>query len=304
MYSFLFPQRKKTEEDTILRITLGYQWKSQQLRFLFIAILGLWALCAIVLVFFDLPISIALVDYNSQWAEAIASYGEVPGYILISICLTLILREIWTRSRWVLDPTFWVTYIFNIVVIILLLGTLLPESFLEDVGEEILVLGVLIMQYLVTHLSTNVEYLSQRKSMNFARITFYLALIIPLIFVQLIKQLWGRVRFRDLATNYTDFTPWFQPQVNTGNYSFPSGHTAMGWMLLPILFLLTNKDNWLHRIIGVIVIIWGVIVALGRIVIGAHYASDVVFSTGGAFITFIILYNQFSIHTRNNEKGV
>jgi membrane-associated phospholipid phosphatase len=287
-----------------MRITLGYQWKSQQLRFLFIATIGLWALCAIALTFFDLPISIALVDYNSQWAEAVASYGEVPGYILISICLTLILREKWTRSRWVLDPTFWVTYIFNIVVIILLLGDLLQELFLEDIGEEILVLGVLIMQYLIIFLSKNVEWLSQRKTMNFAQITYYLAFIIPLIYVQLIKQLWGRVRFRDLAVNYTDFTPWYQPQINTGNYSFPSGHTAMGWMLLPILFLLINKDSWSNRIIGAIVIIWGVIVALGRIVIGAHYASDVVFSTGGAFITFIILYNQFSINSSDDVKEV
>ncbi len=287
-----------------MRTNLGYQWKSQQLRHLFIAIICIWALFAIILAFFDLPISIALVDYNSQWAETVASYGEIPGYILISISLTLILREIWTRSRWILEPTFWIIYIFNIVVVILLLGDLVPESFLEDIGEEILVLGVLIMQYLIILLSKNIECLSQRKSMNFAWVTFHLALIIPLIFVQSIKLLWGRIRFRDLAANYTDFTPWFLPQVNTGNYSFPSGHTAMGWMLLPILILLTNKNGWLERIIGIIVIIWGVIIALGRIVIGAHYASDVVFSTGGAFITFIILYDQFSIHPSNNVEEV
>lgn len=284
-----------------MRIFIGYQWKSQQLRFLFFTTICVWVLFAIVLAFLDLPISIALVDYNSQWANAVASYGEIPGYLLISISLTLILREVWIHSRWILSPIFWVTYFFNLIVILLMLNDLIPDSFLDDSGKVILVLGYLIGQILIIQLSNNINYLSQRKSRNFSRITLYLTLITPLILVQSFKILWGRVRFRDLAANYTNFTPWFQPQGITGNYSFPSGHTAMGWMLLPILILLTNKDIWLHRIIGAVILIWGVIVALGRIVIGAHYASDVVFSTGTAFISFILLYNHYGSKTPRNE---
>ena len=199
-----------------------------------------------------------------------------------------------------MNPIFWLTQFFNLIVILLLLGDLVPESFLDDPGVIILVLGYLISQFLIIQLSKNTEYLSHWKSTNFARITFYLALISPLIFVQSFKILWGRVRFRDLAANYTKFTPWFHPQGITGNYSFPSGHTAMGWMLLPIFILLVDKNRWQYRIIGATILIWGVIVALGRIVIGAHYASDVVFSTGAAFITFILLYDHYANKTPDN----
>ncbi len=284
-----------------MRVFKGYQWKSRQLQLLFFTTICIWALFAIILAYLDLPISIALLDYNSPWANAIASYGEVPGYILISISLTIILREVWTRSRWILSPIFWVTIFFNIIVILLLLSDIIPKSFLDGSGEIILVLGYLIGQFLIIQLSKNIEYLSQRKSLNFARITFYLALITPLIFVQSFKILWGRVRFQDLAANYTNFTPWFEIQGITGNYSFPSGHTAMGWMLLPILVLLTNNNSWQYRIIGATILIWGVIVALGRIVIGAHYASDVVFSTGLTFISFILLYNHYYNKIHNEE---
>ena len=280
---------------------LGFQWKSRQLQVLFVISICVWALLAIILAFTDLSISIAIVDYNSQWAKAISSYGEIPGYILISISLIIILRDLWIKSGWIKNPIFWVIFLCNILVIILLLGDLLPESLLDDIGEEVLVFVVIIIEILIIVGSKKIEELSQRKAMDFAWMSFYLALIIPLLYTQLIKQLWGRIRFRDLVTDFTDFTPWFQPQGITGNYSFPSGHTAMGWMLLPILILISDKKNWPYKIIGGVVFIWGVIVALGRIVIGAHYASDVVFSTGGAFITFIILYNHYSSQTINKE---
>jgi len=238
-----------------LRILHEYQWKSRHLQLLFFTTIFIWALFAIIFAFTDLPISIALVDYNSSWASAVASYGEVPGYFLISISLTLILRDLCIHSKWLLNPIFWITLIFNLIVILLLLSDLVPEPLLDGSGEIILVLSYLIGQFLIIQLSKNIEYSSQRENMNFARITFYLALITPIIFVQSFKILWGRVRFRDLAANYTNFTPWFLPQGITGNYSFPSGHTAMGWMLLPILVFLTDKNSWPHRIIGVTIII-------------------------------------------------
>jgi membrane-associated phospholipid phosphatase len=284
-----------------LRILKEYQWKSRQLQLLFFTTIFIWALFAIIFAFTDLQISRTLVDYNSPWARVVASYGEVPGHFLISISLTLILRDLWIHSKWLLNPIFWITFFFNLIVILLLLSDLVPEPLLHGSGEIILVLGYLIGQFLIIQLLRNLEYLSQREKMNFARITFYLALITPLIFVQSFKILWGRVRFRDLAANYTNFTPWFLPQGITGNYSFPSGHTAMGWMLLPILVFLTDKNSWPHRIIGVTILTLGMIVALGRIVIGAHYASDVVFSTGAAFISFILLYNHYECKTIDNE---
>ncbi|MBK7228246.1 MAG: phosphatase PAP2 family protein [Ignavibacteriales bacterium] len=55
-----------------------------------------------------------------------------------------------------------------------------------------------------------------------------------ILFVSLIKIFWGRIRFRDLSDNYSDFTPWYFSQGVTGHQSFPSGHAAMGFMMMAL----------------------------------------------------------------------
>ena len=284
-----------------MEIKLNHQWKSQQLRKLFIATIIIWVLFAILFAFTDLQISIALVDYNSQWTQVISTYGEIPGYLLVSISLTLMIRNQMINSKWKTNLWFWITNLFSILVTVLLLGDLLPESIMEDSGEVIIILIYIIGQYLMIHLTKDNEYLSEQKTLIFARVTYYLALIIPLLYVQTVKTLWGRVRFRDLALEYNNFSPWFQPRGITGNLSFPSGHTAMGWLLLPILILVANKEGWIYRSITIVILIWGCIVALGRIVIGAHYASDVLFSTGATIIVFSLLYNKFYYEITNKD---
>ena len=48
------------------------------------------------------------------------------------------------------------------------------------------------------------------------------------------------------------------------------------------------------RIIGAVLIIgWGIFVGLSRIVIGAHYASDVLFSTSIAMVVTLLLYEKY-----------
>ena len=121
-----------------------------------------------------------------------------------------------------------------------------------------------------------------------------LAVINPLLFVQITKILCGRIRFRNLTIpGYTEFTPWFLPPgLSAGGRSFPSGHTAMGWMFLPMLIAVKDcKSNDPLRILTIALVVgWGVFVGLSRIAVGAHYASDVLFSTGFASIITIVSY--------------
>jgi len=148
---------------------------------------------------------------------------------------------------------------------------------------------IIILIYLLNNIS--ISYF--QKYGPISRITLYLTILNPLLFVQSVKILWGRVRFRDLAPDYANYTPWYLPNGITGHKSFPSGHTAMGWMLLPII-LLTLDKGWKAKLLLVtIVFSWGFVVALGRVVIGAHYASDTLFSTGVALFGYILLYRYY-----------
>jgi len=158
----------------------------------------------------------------------------------------------------------------------------------ENYFSAIFVICVLLLQLLLK--KVNVTFFQDK--LSFSLITIFLAILNPLVFVGIIKLLWGRVRFRDLTSDHSNYTPWFSPQGINGHESFPSGHTAMGWMLLP-LFLLTRKKSWKVKfLVGSVILAWGVIVALGRVVIGAHYASDVLFSTGVAFVSYLFMYKR------------
>ena len=130
------------------------------------------------------------------------------------------------------------------------------------------------------------------------------------ICIQVIKYFWGRVRFRELDVAFSQFTPWYLPQGLTGFDSFPSGHAAMGCMLLALLIFLADAKQWIKNSVLTIIFLCGIVLALSRVVIGAHYASDVLF---GSFLYYNGIYlllkipnnsinsNKLQIQISNND---
>ena len=112
---------------------------------------------------------------------------------------------------------------------------------------------------------------------------------IVLLSVLALKELWGRPRFRDLSEAQTGFSMWLVPQGPNGNHSFPSGHTAFAWMMLPLITLVPQQRRGTRRLVTVAVVGWGITCALSRVYIGAHFASDVLFSTYLSAVVFITL---------------
>jgi len=87
------------------------------------------------------------------------------------------------------------------------------------------------------------------------------------------------------------------------NAAFPSGHAAIGWLLLPLLYLVLTKNWKVKALVGTLVISWGLFVLLGRVRIGAHYASDVLFPTGVAIMTFLLLYKHYHFRKGAERKS-
>ncbi len=275
----------------------GINQFTRKLRRVLLLLFSIWILLAVVLIFLDLPLSIFLVNTNSSWAKFVALYGEIPGHIVISISIFVLLSDRVTDPNWSQNPVFWFGLILNSVFMANILLAFFPQYNVELKYGLILTGFVVIGQFVIIMRLKEVEMLSDQKYTRFAKISLIMAIINPLLFVQTTKLLWGRTRFRDLTGDYQEFTPWLFPQGLTGHKSFPSGHTAMGWMVLPLLFILpkTGRIRWVFH--GLI-ISWGIFIAFGRIVIGAHYASDVLFSTGMAFLVYIILVN----HKKPNDS--
>jgi membrane-associated phospholipid phosphatase len=242
-----------------------------------------WIILAVIFGFLDLEISKAVVDEESLWGKFGNDFGEAPGYGLIAIALSILIGS---SNNEIKKQKLSAYVIILIGIILFILGFVLNERILIIDG-----VGIFFPLTLFVIFSYRKDWKNYQK---ISIVIVLLAIINPLIFVQITKILTGRVRFEDLTANYSDYTPWFMPPGPTGNDSFPSGHTAVAFMFLPLLILIKNY-NWkdLKKIIILIFIIgWGFFVGFSRVIVGDHYASDVLFSAEVAFLTTLLLYKK------------
>lgn len=104
----------------------------------------------------------------------------------------------------------------------------------------------------------------------------------------LLKNVWGRYRPVELAAeNWQHFTPWYQINGQNMHQSFPSGHSAQGWMALYLPLFIAPEQMKKRRSWFYFGVLFGSCVALSRVLIGAHFLSDV---TIGSLITIILVY--------------
>jgi lipid A 4'-phosphatase len=105
-----------------------------------------------------------------------------------------------------------------------------------------------------------------------------LALGPGLIVNGVLKEFWGRARPGDIAAfgGEGHYTPPFMiaDQCAT-NCSFVSGHAAIGFWV--VAFALLAPARW-RRAAVIVALLFGAVVGGARVVVGAHFLSDVVFA--------------------------
>lgn len=255
---------------------------------LLIAIIVVWVILAIVFGLYDLEISKATVNRESFWANIGKDYGEAPGYGIIAVSIAIFIGSYQDE----LKKQKIAAYIFLTIGTVILISAIVFSSIWFIVFGGGIAFGVLL--FLI--FTYNRDWKEFKK---IAIVIILLTIINPIIFVQTTKILCGRVRFKDLNSNYSNYTPWYLPPGPIswlqGNVSFASGHTAMGWMLLPLLIVVKDRkiSDPIRIIITVLVIGFGLFLGISRVITGDHFASDVLFSTGVAAVAIILLYKQF-----------
>ncbi|MBB4285005.1 phosphatase PAP2 family protein [Roseospira goensis] len=115
-----------------------------------------------------------------------------------------------------------------------------------------------------------------------------LALGPGLIVNGVLKEWWGRARPSDIeafggAAIYTP--PWMIADQCATNCSFVSGHAAIGFWVVAFALLVPRR----HRVPAMIAaLLFGAIVGGARIVVGAHFLSDIVFA--GVIVIAVTLW--------------
>jgi len=109
------------------------------------------------------------------------------------------------------------------------------------------------------------------------------ALVHTMFVVNVLKLLWGRERFASVAAGHASYSPLWAIDPMSGGVSFPSGHVATALVLLPAALVLAQAGK---RGAAVAVAVGSTAFALaigyGRLRLGAHYLTDVLFSAGTA----------------------
>jgi len=239
-----------------------------------------WAALAIACTGYDLAISRALVQPECAWAAFGQRFGELPGVTAFTLASLALYAEPVAARPLVTRELPWLLCSVALAVDVALSAYRL---FGERLGPLALA-GTLAGSALGTRVWR--RWLADGRPLP-ARVREACAWTVRLtlsswLVVSLLKLAWGRVRFRDLGPLASEFTPWYAPQGWTGHASFPSGHAAVGWLFLPALLLWPPGSRG-YRWAFAASFAWGAFVAVSRVVIGAHYASDVLFSSALAF---------------------
>ncbi|MFV0255043.1 MAG: phosphatase PAP2 family protein [Erysipelotrichaceae bacterium] len=129
-----------------------------------------------------------------------------------------------------------------------------------------------------------------------------LYLLSYLIIVEATKIIWARPRYWWLIESGNDFVPWYI--INGSDFSgisdayksFPSGHTAHAMASIYLTLWFTSKN----REIICIALLFGILVAISRILGGYHFLSDV---TMGATISLLSFYFWCKILKLKNKNS-
>jgi len=263
----------------------------------------IWSVLAGYFAFNDLTISETFVDPNTGWAIFLEQYGELPGAIVIILGI-LIFSIQYNNSSVFKFAAVQFILITATSLIILYISYILLYNFTSSSDAFFEYSPFLFAVFLILNV-TSIKYFRKINPdfssglITLSKIILGMLLFGYLFSIQIIKFLWGRVRYRDLDLLHTNFTEWYIANGINGHQSFPSGHAAMGWMLLPLFLLVLKRNSFIKSFSIVLIFIIATAITLSRVIIGAHYASDVLFGSFFMIITFLILYKKY--YLRNDK---
>lgn len=153
--------------------------------------------------------------------------------------------------------------------------------------------GVLLA--LVAIFALAIGFFSRRVS-RYRKIALFLVLLIVigpgLITNALLKDQWGRPRPRQIEAfgGKETFLPVWVKGVAGARKSFPSGHASVGYFLMaPFFFLRNTAKRWAYLLL-LMGLGYGTLMGIGRMIQGAHFASDIIWAWGVTYLTGLSLY--------------
>ncbi|MGL5641714.1 MAG: phosphatase PAP2 family protein [Paraclostridium sp.] len=272
----------------------------------YVIVLSIIGILMVIFVFKDLDISHAIYNPESKFGLIFEAIGEFPAAVIANFCTVSLML---TRNK-EKSLKYNLRTIGYIVILLLLssMAAILPIKYLN--GPKILIPVLMLIYIGVSYIIARKYSTTNKEELRRAAIVGVLTFVFVVIAFNSIKFLWGRERYRHMIEvgSFAGFSKWFIPQgFASGNefMSFPSGHSANAAIMILITLIptfvtsLKNKKNWF---IGCATL-WIVLVPVSRIVVGAHFASDVTMGVTITLIIFTLLKNKYVKNSDiDNEK--
>lgn len=268
-------------------------------------------LCMIVGTFFDYQISEILFNPQSFFGMLFASYGQLPAMLCFSVSGLLLIKI--KKSNW-LSSLLCISG-FVVLTSFAVLGiTLDPMLYIPNMSLGISLLIAVCIVILTDGLIWKYSDSKDRKQIKVFIFILLGTVLTEIILINMLKIPWARPRMRMLAVQpQVAFQPWWVIGCEMKEFlitlgvaaeefkSFPSGHSgnAACAMLLCVLPLISQKCRGKETLLFMIGAGFMLIVAFSRIIMGAHFLSDV---TMGMSITFIIENIVVYVFIKRNKQ--
>ena len=252
------------------------------------AIAAILALCLLIGTFFDYQISSALFNSSSLFGRFVEAAGELPFELTASVAGIMLVRAARPDSK----ANKWLA-VLGVLINVGLAGYEIIGSL--RVGGKLIAAQLVLTFVLV--IAANVIAYRLTRDTDPDELTRWALMVLAVWVAQatilnvIVKPLWSRPRMRVIeVTPGLDFQPWWvigNPDkwsyiaagvIKDGFKSFASGHTAhaaIGLMLAGLPAAAFTEKPSRRRVVFWAAAVVAALVAFGRIVIGAHFLTDV-----------------------------
>jgi len=247
----------------------------------------------------DYNISLYLLNPKSIWANFFNIFGEQPAFwgLLIGTAILFFSNEkgIKALRSFSLVFGFLTSFLFVYLIIITPVRYIyeeIPENRIADNVKATVVVLSLVISILITAIAP--KYKDKLKKYRIHAIFLILTILTEMLLVNIMKGIWGRPRMRSIS-GFEDFRYWYEiacPAAGQEYRSFPSGHTANAFTMMAYCVLIPEAKKIKGRLLFVIAVLWGSLVAISRVVLGAHFLSDVI---AGFYVTLICTYCYYRL---------
>lgn len=275
------------------------------LGIILIVCLGIGSIC-------DYNLSLAIFNKENLFGNILAAYGQLPTSAALSVAGVLLIYTVDHQKKLNMILSYVGGFLLNVFA--LFMGVMEPTMYFPNIHVAILAVITILLFVLI-----NAIILRLVSNANDKDIRRFVGFIVFVVFVQIIvinviKVPWGRPRMRMISeTPGASFQSWWvigssmktelmALGVASEEFkSFPSGHTASAAcsMIICVLPLLNDKLKAKSNLLFWGAALFTAIVAFSRIIMGAHFLSDV---TVGFSVCFLVLVLAVKIFYNNRLR--